>query len=153
MDDILLFDDTDEGIDLFDEIDLFNIDDDTTSETSNPIEEFDPELIRKSVQEFYEIFSREDDELSIGSSAILLHQHLSNSGYKTNLSVEDKRAWVKASTHVQMLKDALIDRVESLLDDMCYVDRQWRTDGFTVHSILTKTVNEALEVQINFKTI
>ncbi|WP_420548859.1 hypothetical protein [Curvivirga sp.] len=153
MNDIVLFDDTDESIDLFEEIDLFNLEDDIVTVDSETVEEYDPELIQKSVREFYEIFNREEEELSIASSTILLHQHLSNSGYKTNLSIEDTRAWVKASTHISALKEALIDRVESLLDDMCYVERAWNTDSFTVHSVLTKTIENALEVQINFKTI
>ncbi|MTI09573.1 hypothetical protein [Curvivirga aplysinae] len=153
MNDIVLFDDADKGFDLFEEIELFNFEDDIVTVDSEIVEEYDPELIQKSVQEFYEIFNREEEELSIASSTILLHQHLNNSGYKTNLSIEDHHAWVKASTHISALKEALIDRVESLLDDMCYVEHAWNTDSFTVHSVLTKTIENTLEVQINFKTI
>lgn len=145
----MLFDVSDD-IDLFGDFDFSETD---TNETPPEAQDIDPELVRRSVQEFYDLFSNREDELTIGTGAILLYQHLLAAGYKSTFSADDKSAAVTASTSLSVLKDALIDRVESLLDDMTYMAKEWNDNSFTVHSILTKTDKENLSININFQTV
>lgn len=148
-DDFLLFDES-EDIDLFGDFDDVGNGNEQTSDEDLDI---DPELILKSVQEFHNLFAGHDEALGVGSGAILLYQHLQAAGYKANVAVEDKEATVTAGSSNQALKHALIDRVEDLLDEMIYMVKDWKSDNFTVHSIVTHTEGDFFNVAINFKAV
>lgn len=145
----MLFDDSDD-IDLFGDFDFSDTDVEYKQDESHDI---DPELVQRSVQEFYELFSNREDELTIGTGAILLYQHLLAAGYKSTFSADDYKATVTASTPLNALKDALIDRIESLLNDMTYMAKEWNNNCFTVHSVLTNTQGDSFDVSINFRTL
>ncbi|WP_420548860.1 hypothetical protein [Curvivirga sp.] len=142
----------DEDIDLFDDFDLdcsFQEDGENLGEEFN----VDPEAIRRSVEEFHKIFTQQEGDLSVASGAMLMYQHLQAAGYQTDISIEDQKAIVSASSENQELKMALIDRVEDLLDEMVVVEHNWKTDNFNVHSISTNTLKDQMSVTIQFHTI
>lgn len=135
------------------DVDLFGDFDDLEEERSSQEMDVSAEELRKSIENFYGIFSKQDNEMSASSGAILLYQHLLAAGYQANIMVEDEGAKVTASTKSSTLTGPLLERVEYLLDDMVYVQKDWKVSGFTVHSISTNMNGDQLEIGIEFISV
>ena len=135
------------------DIDLFGDFEDLTPVEAQPEPEICAEELRKSIENFYGIFSKQDNEMSASSGAILLYQHLLAAGYQANILVEDQGAKVTASTCSYSMTGPLLERIEYLLDDMVYVQKDWKVSGFTVHSINTIMSGDKLEIGIEFISV
>ncbi|SCA55538.1 hypothetical protein MTBPR1_100179 [Candidatus Terasakiella magnetica] len=146
-DDIDLFDDEPDE----DDFELFG--DDPIGQEEPLLNMPSDEDILKAAENFKDAFAGEEQALSAASGAIVLHQHLSSSGYKTDLSLNDNLAVVLGYTDEGDDECELLEAVESILTQMVSMNKDFGFSSFTVGPVRTLIMDGKIMIEVNLITV
>ncbi|WP_135079619.1 hypothetical protein [Terasakiella sp. SH-1] len=111
------------------------------------------EEILKAAENFKDAFAGQEEPLSAASGAIILHQHLTSSGYKSDLSLNDNLAVVLGYSDMDAEKCELLEAVESILDQMVSMNQDLAVSSFTVGPIRSVVMDGQLAIEVNLITV